>query len=89
MVKKSFNRQYRLIPWIYKNGIALVKSVGGGGIKKDISQESNSTKWDGGNLGMIIEFESKLAAKKAFYSEVFQNYLISRDLIDLVTISTF
>ena len=69
-----------VIPWI--------KSVGGVVIKKDITQDSNSTKWDGGNLGMIIEFDSKSAAKKAFYSDVFQNYLISRDLTDLVTIST-
>ena len=35
-----------------------------------------------------IEFESKFAAKKAFYSEVFQKYLQSRDLMELVTIST-
>tara|TARA_B100000945_G_C20056095_1_gene445841 strand:- start:260 stop:544 length:285 start_codon:yes stop_codon:yes gene_type:complete len=69
-----------VIPWL--------KSVGGVVIKRDISQDSDSAKWDGGNLGMIIEFDSKLAAKKAFYSEVFQNYLKTRDLIDLVTIST-
>ena len=70
-----------VIPWI--------KSVGGVVIKKDISQETNSSKWDGGHLGMIIEFESNVAAKKAFYSEVFQNYLVSRNLMNLVTISTF
>ena len=70
-----------VIPWL--------KSVGGVVIKKDINQNSNSNNWDGGQLGMVIEFESKLIAKKAFYSEVFQNYLKSRDLIDLVTISTF
>ena len=69
-----------VLPWI--------KSVGGVVIKRDITQDSNSTKWDGGNIGMVIEFESKLAAKKAFYSEVFQNYLRTRDLIKLVTIST-
>ena len=69
-----------VLPWL--------KSVGGIVIKKDISQESDSSKWDGGNLGMIIEFDSQVAAKKAFYSDVFQNYLISRDLTDLVTIST-
>ena len=69
-----------VLPWI--------KSVGGVVIKRDIKQDSNSNKWDGGELGMVIEFESKFAAKKAFYSEVFQNYLISRDLTDLVTIST-
>ena len=69
-----------VLPWL--------KSVGGIVIKKDIKQNSNSYKWDGGQLGMVIEFESKLMAKKAFYSEVFQNYLKSRDLTDLVTIST-
>ena len=41
-----------------------------------------------GQLGMVIEFESKIAAKRAFYSDVFQNYLKSRDLMELVTIST-
>ena len=51
-------------------------------------QDSNSNKWDGGQLGIVIEFESKIAAKKAFYSEVFQNYLRSRNLMELVTIST-
>ena len=69
-----------VLPWL--------KSVGGVVIKKDINQNSNSFNWDGGQLGMVIEFESKLIAKKAFYSEVFQNYLKSRDLTDLVTIST-
>ena len=70
-----------VLPWI--------KSVGGVIVKKDIVQESNSYKWDGGQLGLVIEFESKIAAKRAFYSEVFQNYLQSRNLMDLVTISTF
>ena len=69
-----------VIPWL--------KSVGGVVIRKDINQNSNSSDWDGGQLGMVIEFESKLIAKKAFYSEVFQNYLKSRDLTNLVTIST-
>ena len=69
-----------VLPWI--------KSVGGIVIKKDIMQNTNSAKWDGGQLGVVIEFESKIAARKAFYSEVFQNYLRSRDLIELVTIST-
>ena len=69
-----------VLPWI--------KSVGGVIIKRDILQESNSNKWDGGQLGLVIEFESKNIAKKAFYSEVFQNYLYSRNLIELVTIST-
>ena len=69
-----------VLPWI--------RSVGGVVIKRDITQDTNSNKWDGGQLGMVIEFESKIAAKRAFYSDVFQNYLKSRDLMELVTIST-
>ena len=69
-----------VLPWI--------KSVGGVIVKRDITQDSNSNKWDGGQLGVVIEFESKIAAKKAFYSEVFQNYIRSRNLTELVTIST-
>ena len=69
-----------VLPWI--------KSVGGVVIKRDIIQDSNSQNWDGGQLGIVIEFESKIAAKKAFYSEVFQNYLRTRNLMELVTIST-
>tara|TARA_B100000161_G_C33206551_1_gene262292 strand:+ start:101 stop:385 length:285 start_codon:yes stop_codon:yes gene_type:complete len=70
-----------VLPWI--------KSVGGVVVKKDIVQDTNSNNWDGGQLGIVIEFESKFAAKKAFYSEVFQNYLRKRNLMDLVTISTY
>ena len=69
-----------VLPWI--------KSVGGFVVKKDITQDSNSNKWDGGQLGIVIEFESKIVAKRAFYSDVFQDYLRSRDLMELVTIST-
>ena len=69
-----------VLPWL--------KSVGGVVIKRDIIQDSNSNKWEGGQIGIVIEFESKIAAKKAFYSEVFQNYLRNRNLIELVTIST-
>ena len=69
-----------VLPWI--------KSVGGIVVKKDIIQDSNSCKWDGGQVGIVIEFESKIAAKNAFYSEVFQNYLRKRNLMELVTIST-
>ena len=69
-----------VLPWI--------KSVGGVIVKRDLIQESTSNEWDGGQLGLVIEFESKFAAKKAFYSEVFQKYLQSRDLMELVTIST-
>ena len=46
--------------------------MGGVVVKKDITQDSNSHKWDGGQLGIVIEFESKIAAKRAFYSDVFQ-----------------
>ena len=70
-----------VLPWI--------KTVGGVVVKKDITQDSDSNKWDGGQIGIIIEFESKMAAKKAFYSDVFQDYLRSRGLMELVTISTF
>ncbi len=69
-----------VLPWI--------KSVGGVIVKRDLIQKSNSNEWDGGQLGLVIEFESKFAAKKAFYSEVFQKYLYSRGLMELVTIST-
>ena len=69
-----------VLPWI--------KSVGGVVIKKEINQDTNSNKWDGGQLGIVIEFESKIAAKKAFYSDVFQDYLRTRNLMELVTIST-
>ena len=69
-----------VLPWI--------KSVGGVVVRRDIIQHSNSNNWDGGQLGVVIEFESKIAAKEAFYSDVFQNYLRSRNLMELVTIST-
>ncbi len=69
-----------VLPWI--------RSVGGVVIKKEITQDTNSNKWDGGQLGIVIEFESKIAAKKAFYSDVFQDYLRTRNLMELVTIST-
>ena len=69
-----------VLPWI--------KSVGGVIVKRDLIQESTSNEWDGGQLGLVIEFESKFAAKKAFYSEVFQNYLRNRNLMELITIST-
>ena len=57
-----------VLPWI--------KSVGGVIVKRDLIQESTSNEWDGGQLGLVIEFESKFAAKKAFYSEVFQKRAI-------------
>ena len=69
-----------VLPWI--------KSVGGVVVKRDIIQDSNSSNWEGGQLGIVIAFESKIAAKKAFYSDSFQDYLRSRNLMELVTIST-
>ena len=47
-----------VLPWI--------RSVGGVVIKRDITQDSNSHKWDGSQLGIVIEFESKIIAKKPF-----------------------
>ncbi|WP_036918422.1 MULTISPECIES: DUF1330 domain-containing protein [unclassified Prochlorococcus] len=56
-----------VIPWLL--------SVGGVVIAKDINQNSDLNEWDGGQLGVIVEFESKLAAKKAFESTIFQEYI--------------
>ena len=88
LAKENFNSKCWFISGIYKDSIAWIKSVGGVIVKKDLIQVSTSNEWDGGQLGLVIEFESKFAAKKAFYSEVFQKYLQSRDLMELVTIST-
>ena len=56
-----------VIPWLL--------SVGGVVIAKDISQKSDLNEWDGGQLGVVVEFESRLAAQKAFDSDVFQEYI--------------
>ena len=56
-----------VLPWLL--------SVGGVVIAKDISQESDLNEWDGGQLGVVVEFESRLAAQKAFESNVFQEYI--------------
>ena len=56
-----------VVPWL--------RSVGGTIIAKDVNQNSDLNEWDGGQLGVIVEFESKAAAKKAFYSSEFQEYL--------------
>jgi len=56
-----------VIPWLL--------SVGGVVIAKDINQNSDLNEWDGGQLGVVVEFESKAAAKSAFYSKVFQDYI--------------
>ena len=54
-----------VLPWI--------KSVGGVIVKRDLIQESNSNEWDGGQLGLVIEFESNLLLKKHFILKYFKN----------------
>tara|TARA_Y100001968_G_scaffold320260_1_gene352977 strand:- start:252 stop:572 length:321 start_codon:yes stop_codon:yes gene_type:complete len=61
-----------IIPWL--------RSVGGTIIAKDITQDSDLNQWDGGQLGIIVEFESKDAALRAFNSKEFQEYLKFRNL---------
>ena len=61
-----------IIPWL--------RSVGGIVIAKDINQNSDLNQWDGGQLGVVVEFDSKEAAQKAFYSKEFQEYISLRDL---------
>tara|TARA_Y100001968_G_C19413260_1_gene747544 strand:- start:25 stop:312 length:288 start_codon:yes stop_codon:yes gene_type:complete len=56
-----------VVPWL--------RSVGGTIIAKDVNQNSDLNEWDGGQLGLIIEFSSKDAAQKAFDSETFQDYI--------------
>ena len=61
-----------IIPWL--------RSVGGTIIAKDIKQDSDLNEWDGGQLGIVVEFESINAAKEAFYSKEFQEYIHYRKL---------
>ncbi len=68
-----------VIPWLL--------SVGGIVIAKDIQQNSDLNEWDGGQLGVVVEFESKSAAKKAFESNVFQEYIDLRGLDSDLTLS--
>ncbi len=70
-----------VIPWLL--------SVGGIIIAKDISQNSDLNEWDGGQLGVIVEFESKSAAQNAFDSNVFQEYLDLHGLGSDVSLSIF
>ena len=56
-----------VVPWL--------RSVGGTIIAKDVNQNSDLNEWDGGQLGVIVEFESKDAAQKAFNSSEFQEYI--------------
>ncbi len=68
-----------VIPWLL--------SVGGIVIAKDISQKSDLNEWDGGQLGIVVEFDSKSAATKAFESNVFQEYIDLRGLDGDLTLS--
>ena len=61
-----------VVPWL--------RSVGGTIIAKDVNQNSDLNEWDGGQLGLVIEFDSKDAAQKAFDSDVFQDYIRLRGL---------
>ena len=56
-----------VVPWL--------RSVGGTIIAKDVNQNSDLNEWDGGQLGVIVEFESKAAAQRAFNSSEFQEYI--------------
>ena len=70
-----------VVPWLL--------SVGGTIIAKDINQNSDLYEWDGGQLGVIVEFESKDAAQKAFDSDVFQEYIQLNGLKRALTLSIF
>ena len=56
-----------VVPWL--------RSVGGTIIAKDVNQNSDLNEWDGGQLGLVIEFDSKAAAQKAYESDIFQEYI--------------
>jgi len=43
--------------------------------KDQVNQNSDLNEWDGGQLGVIVEFESNAAAQKAFNSSEFQEYI--------------
>ena len=68
-----------VVPWLL--------SVGGKIIAKDINQNSDLREWDGGQLGVIVEFESGAAAQKAYQSEIFQEYLELRGLKSDISLS--
>tara|TARA_Y100001968_G_scaffold258716_1_gene245754 strand:- start:1384 stop:1671 length:288 start_codon:yes stop_codon:yes gene_type:complete len=68
-----------VVPWLL--------SVGGKIIAKDINQNSDIREWDGGQLGVIVEFESGDAAQKAYQSKVFQEYLELRELKSDISLS--
>ena len=68
-----------IIPWLLSVGRII--------IAKDIKQNSDLDEWDGGQLGVIVEFESKEAAQKAFDSDVFQKYIEINGLVSNLTLS--
>ncbi len=68
-----------VMPWLM--------SVGGTVIAKDINQNSDLNEWDGGKLGVIVEFESKDAAQRAFESDIFQKYIKLNGLASNLTLS--
>ena len=58
---------HTVVPWLL--------SVGGKIIARSIKQNSDLYEWDGGQLSLVVEFESKDIARKAFNSEVFQEII--------------
>ena len=68
-----------VVPWL--------RAVGGTIIAKDINQNSDLSEWSGGQLGVIVEFESKDAAQRAFESFEFQEYLKLRKLESAMSLS--
>ena len=68
-----------VIPWL--------RSVGGTIIAKDVNQNSDLNEWDGGQLGLVIEFSSKEAAQNAYHSTAFQSYIKGRGLQDELSLS--
>ena len=62
-----------VVPWL--------RSVGGTIIAKDVNQNSDLNEWDGGQLGLVVEFDSKHAAQEAFDSPDFQNYIKVKGLL--------
>ena len=68
-----------VVPWLL--------SVGGVIIAKDIKQNSDLHVWDGGQLGVVVEFPSKDAAQQAFNSAVFQELIELNNLESDLTLS--
>lgn len=68
-----------IVPWLL--------SVDGVIIAKDIKQHSDLHFWDGGQLGVVVEFPSRDAAHKAFNSAVFQEFIEINNLESDLTLS--